>query len=137
MLPLGRLSKRFTFSAAHYIKNEKLSEEENLRLFGKCTKMHGHNYVLIVHFIGKIDPETGIIVNLSLVKELVEPLLTRMDHSLVNDFLGSLATTEILAKYIYEELKGKFSNIEYLQVELWETENNCFIYPYLPSTELH
>ena len=132
---LGRLSKRFTFSAAHYIKNEKLSDEENVNLFGKCTKVHGHNYTLIVHFIGAVDPETGVIINLSQAKQVIEPLLARLDHSLVNEFIGSLATTENLSKYIYDELRCKFTTVKSLQIEVWETENNCFIYPYLPPIE--
>jgi 6-pyruvoyltetrahydropterin/6-carboxytetrahydropterin synthase len=125
----GRLSRRFTFSAAHYIKSESLTENENLQLFGKCTKIHGHNYTLIVHFIGPIDPKTGIIIDLDLAKREIKPLLAKLDHSLVNEFVGPSATIENMAKYIYDELRRKFMEVD-LQIELWETENNWIIYPY-------
>ena len=128
----GRVSKRFHFSAAHRITSKGLSEAENEARYGKCTRLHGHNYVLFVHVYGPIDPETGMIIDLSLLKRTVEEgIIDVLDHGNVNEVIGSgLGTTEVLAKWIYERLNYICSSYTCkFQIELWETENNQVLYP--------
>src|SRR3982075_2296093 len=82
------LGRRYHFSASHRLHSAHLSEEENCRVFGKCNNPfgHGHNYVLEVNVSGKVDPETGMIVNLADLDGFVESAVLRLlDHKSLNE----------------------------------------------------
>ncbi|KAF4796672.1 6-pyruvoyl tetrahydrobiopterin synthase [Turdus rufiventris] len=74
---LARLSRSVTFSACHRLHSESLSDEENLKLFGKCNNAngHGHNYKVVVTVRGEIDPVSGMVMNLTDLKEYMQKLL--------------------------------------------------------------
>lgn len=126
----GRISRRFTFSAAHSINNPKWSDAENSKFFGKCSNVHGHNYVLWVHACGPIAADTGMITNITDLKRITESVLAILDHGNVNNVIVSpLGTTEMLAKWIHDQLIPHLPHHLSLQIELEETENNRVFYP--------
>ncbi|MFC4401662.1 6-carboxytetrahydropterin synthase [Gracilibacillus xinjiangensis] len=127
------LTRKYHFSAAHRLHSEKLSEEENKELFGKCNNPygHGHNYYLEVTVKGEPDPVTGMIVHLSHLDEVVESIiLNKFDHKHMNldmdDFTGLNPTSEIVTKVIYDNLFAHIPNLH--KIGLWETEKNYFEY---------
>jgi 6-pyruvoyltetrahydropterin/6-carboxytetrahydropterin synthase len=131
------LTRRERFSSAHRMYREEWSDEENYRIFGKCSNplWHGHNYVLYVTVRGEIDPEAGFVMNSVRLKEIImERVINKLDHKNMNletDFMsGKIATTENLAVGIWNELKGyieKEGAILYC-VKIEETENNYIEY---------
>src|ERR1700710_134479 len=98
------LTRKAEFSAAHFYWNEALSPEENERVFGKCANRngHGHNYTLEVTVGGEVDPVTGFVVDLKLLKEILEREVVGVyDHRHLNleieDFKHVIPTTENIA----------------------------------------
>ncbi|MEX0769564.1 MAG: 6-carboxytetrahydropterin synthase, partial [Balneolaceae bacterium] len=116
--------------------NPEMSDEWNLETFGKCNhaNWHGHNYVLEVTVAGEPDPQTGFVIDLSRLKQIIVKWVIRpCDHKNLNTdvpFLkGVIPTTENLAKKFFEELKSEVeetaSDGSYLySVKLYETERN-------------
>lgn len=129
------VTRRETFSSAHRLNNPALSAEENFKLFGKCNNYngHGHNYVLEVVVAGNIDPATGYVFDLKLLKKIInEHIISKVDHKNLDldvDFLkGIISTTENIAVAIWNELKDKIPNGKLNSVKLYETENNYIEY---------
>ncbi len=129
------ISKKVSFSSAHRMFNPELSDEENLRIYGKCANPggHGHNYVLQITLRGAPDEKTGLVMDLEKLKILLdEEIIRRFDHKdLSNDveiLKGSVASMENLVKVIWGILRPKISGAELYEVKLWETENNCASY---------
>ncbi len=129
------VTRREVFSAAHRLFNPALSDEENEKIYGKCSapNWHGHNYVLEVTVKGEIDPLTGYVIDLSVLKKIIkENVIEKLDHKNLNfdvDFLkGKIPTGENLVAAIWNELKDKIPNGEICSVKLFETENNYFEY---------
>lgn len=129
------ITRRETFSAAHRLFNPKFSDEENLKIFGKCSNpnWHGHNYVLEVVVSGEVDPETGFVLNIAELKEIIkEHIISKVDHKNINletDFMkGIIPTTENLAINIWKVLVDKIPSGKLYSVKLSETENNFFEY---------
>ncbi|WP_047980868.1 6-carboxytetrahydropterin synthase [Ornithinibacillus contaminans] len=130
---LVNLTRKYHFSAAHRLHSDKLSDEENLALFGKCNNPHGHghNYYLDVTVTGEPDSTTGMIVDLGQLDETVEAIiLKKFDHKHLNldveEFAGLNPTSEVVAKVIYDMLAPHINNL--YKVGLWETEKNYFEY---------
>ena len=128
------LGRRYQFSASHRLHSERLSEEDNWRVYGKCNNPygHGHNYVVEVRVSGSVDPATGMIANLTdldgfVGREVLEPF----DHKLLNEevaaFQETVPTTENLCKEIYRRLKP-FPKAKLERVRVEETFNNSFEY---------
>ena len=128
------LGRRYRFSASHRLHSEKLSEEENCRVYGKCNNPygHGHNYVVEVSVSGTVDPATGMIVNLADLDRFVErEVIERFDHKSLNEeveaFREKVPTTEYVCMEIYQRLKHfPLAKLERVRVE--ETSNNAFEY---------
>jgi 6-pyruvoyltetrahydropterin/6-carboxytetrahydropterin synthase len=128
------LGRRYRFVASHRLHSEKLSEEENCRVYGKCNNPygHGHNYVVEVKVSGTVDPATGMIVNLADLDGFVErEVLEAFDHKSLNEevqvFREKVPTTENLCIEIFERLKH-FSLARLERVRVEETSNNAFEY---------
>lgn len=128
------LGRRYKFAASHRLHSDRLSEEENRRVYGKCNNPygHGHNYIVEVRVSGNVDPATGMIANLAdldgfVEREVIEPF----DHKLLNEevpaFRNSPPTTENLCKEIYQRLR-RFPNAKLERVRVEETSNNAFEY---------
>ena len=131
------LTRRERFCSAHRMFRPDLSDEENMKIYGKCSNphWHGHNYVLKVTVKGEIDTAIGYFMNATRLKEILnEKVVAKLDHKNMNietDFMtGKIATTENLAKAIWYELEAPLANegaiLHCVRVE--ETENNSVEY---------
>jgi 6-pyruvoyltetrahydropterin/6-carboxytetrahydropterin synthase len=126
------LSRRYHFAASHRLHTAKLSEEENKRVYGKCSNPygHGHNYVVEVTVTGPVDPETGMIANLAeldpfVQKEVIEPFDQKFLNEEVAEFREQVATTENVCLEIFRRLKSfPLARLERVRVE--ETSKNSF-----------
>lgn len=123
------------FNAAHRLHNPALSDEQNKEIFGKCNNpnFHGHNYVLEVWIEGAIDPATGYVIDLKIVKDLIKNEITdRFDHKNLNldckEFLNLNPTAENIAVVCWDLLRSKLDTKYELSIKLWETENNLVEY---------
>jgi 6-pyruvoyltetrahydropterin/6-carboxytetrahydropterin synthase len=133
-MPNAYFGRRYPLSASHRLHTEALNEEENRRAYGKCNNPHGHghNYVIEVLVGGEVDPETGMVINLATLDEVVQTsILERFDHTNLNFdplFKNHVPTTENLTKEVFGLLKNALpvGTLEYVRVE--ETENNFFQY---------
>ena len=126
------LSRRYHFAASHRLHTAKLSEEENKRVYGKCSNPygHGHNYVVEVTVTGPVDPETGMITNLGdldpfVQREVIEPFDQKFLNEQVTEFREQVATTENVCREIFRRLKSfPLARLERVRVE--ETSKNSF-----------
>ena len=130
------ITRRLTFAAAHRLYRPDWDDECNRAIFGQCANPggHGHNYALEVTVGGDVDPETGMIVDLRWVKDIVETFVVdHVDHRNLNtdvEFLrGVIPTAENLARRFWERLVGPISERATLvRVRVVETENNAATY---------
>lgn len=126
--------RRYMLSASHRLHTDALSAEENRAAYGKCNNPHGHghNYVLEVLVRGAVDPETGMVVNMAVLDEVVrKKVMERFDHTNLNLdplFVNSVPTTENLCRAVFELLKDALPCRELERVRVEETENNFFEY---------
>jgi len=127
--------RREIFSASHRLFNPNLSEEENNSLFGKCNNPngHGHNYTLEVTICGEVNPKTGYLIDLKLLKQIIiDNVINKVDHKNLNldvDFLaGKIPTAENIAIAVWDELENKIPNGKLYSIRLLETENNYIEY---------
>ena len=126
------LTRRYHFAASHRLHTAKLSEDENKRVYGKCSNPygHGHNYVVEVTVTGPVDPETGMIANLGQLdpfvqREVIEPFDQKFLNEEVAEFREQAATTENVCSEIFRRLKGfPLARLERVRVE--ETSKNSF-----------
>jgi len=107
------ITKKFEFSASHRYWRKEWSKQKNEAIFGLCTSPygHGHNYELHVTIKGKIDPETGMIINLTSLKQHVTVVLKKFDHKFLNldtpFFETKIPTTENVALVLFEQIKNE------------------------------
>jgi 6-pyruvoyltetrahydropterin/6-carboxytetrahydropterin synthase len=130
-----RVCRRATFNAAHRLFRKDWSDEKNNAVFGKCNNpnFHGHNYVLEVWIEGAIDTETGYVIDLKIVKDLIKNEITdRFDHKNLNldckEFLNLNPTAENIAVVCWNLLRTELDAKYELSIKLWETENNLVEY---------
>lgn len=119
------LTRRVNFSSGHRLRVDGLSDEENRRIFGECSRLHGHNYTLDVTFAGEPDPRTGMIVHFSELDEIIrDRVLTRLDHRNLDDEVPELAgapsTVEVLVRYVWQRLEGRVPGARLHRVRIWE-----------------
>lgn len=129
------VTARLTFSAAHRLHNPKYDSEWNRRTYDKCDNPsgHGHNYSIVVSVRGKIDRESGMVIDLKKLKDIVrERVVDRVDHKNLNqdvDFLrGIIPTAENLARAFWQQLAPAVREGTLYEVLLQETENNSVVY---------
>ncbi len=129
------ITRRETFAAAHRLFKPELNDDENLKLFGKCSNpnWHGHNYTLEVIVAGEVDTDTGFVMDLKDLKEIVRKhIISKVDHKNLNldtDFMkGTIPTSENIVIAIWNELEDKIIKGDLFSVKLYETENNYFEY---------
>ncbi len=120
-----RVTKRVEFCAAHRYLNPAWDDAENRRRFGKAANLHGHNYVLEVTIQGTPSPDTGMVMDLKALKDLItEAVLDRVDHKNLNvdvpAFAGALPTPENLAVVIWDLLAPRLADIGLYRVRLRE-----------------
>lgn len=129
------LTRRTNFSAAHRLWSNDLSKEENIAIYDKCANPngHGHNYVLEVTVQGTPDPQTGMVLNLTELKQAInEYIIDWVDHKHLNHDVpwleGIIPTTEVLAMKFWERLERALPQGLLYEVKLYETENNIASY---------
>ena len=122
------LTRRAEFSSAHFYWVDSWSPEENARVFGKCANRngHGHNYTMEVTVSGEVDPKTGFVVDLKLMKEILErEVVSVYDHRHLNfevpEFAHVVPTTENIAIAVWRRLDGKIPNAQLYRVRIYET----------------
>ena len=132
--PIAYLTRRETFSAAHRLWSDHLTADENEALFGPCASEngHGHNYTIAVTIRGEIDPATGVIVNLTTIRDAIRELvINEVDHRHLNldptPCFGVNPTTENLVVVFWSLLHMRFETLLH-EVRLHETDNNSAAY---------
>jgi len=117
-------TRRFAFSAGHHYAVDAWPPERNESVFGRLAVPHGHNYTLDVTVRGPIDPETGMVIDLSELKSIVgEAIVARFDHADLNAdpaFRGRVPTTENIAIVVWDLLLAKLGEERLWQVRVWE-----------------
>ncbi len=131
------LTKKFHFSASHRLFKQGLSDKENEKIFGKCSNPngHGHNYILEVTVAGKPDPESGYVMDLSDLKQIINnELIIKVDHKNLNtdvEFLkGVIPTSENIVTHFWEIITKHINSgkMKLYSLKLFETENNIVEY---------
>ena len=127
--PTVLVSRRETFNAAHQLRNPRLSDDENRRLFGKCVNLHGHNYALDVVVAGKINDDSGYVMDLKVLSDVMQQqVIQDVDHRNLNTDVpwlqGCVPTAENLAVIFWERLKRELPEGALKSVRLWETDKN-------------
>jgi 6-pyruvoyltetrahydropterin/6-carboxytetrahydropterin synthase len=128
------ITRREHFSSSHILNNPELTAEENQNVFGKCNGFHGHNYYLEVTLAGDIDPKSGYVMDLKILKSVInDSILKIVDHKFLNDleiFEGLIPTTENMAKVFWNILEKKIElpNARLFSIKLFETEKNFVEY---------
>jgi 6-pyruvoyltetrahydropterin/6-carboxytetrahydropterin synthase len=129
------VSRKAHFNAAHRLFRKDWSDEKNAQIFGKCSNpnYHGHNYDLIVSVTGSIDQETGFVMDVKVLKDLIkEEIEDAFDHKNLNievdQFKDLNPTAENIAVVIYDKLKPKLKQSLALEITLYETPRNFVSY---------
>ena len=128
--------RREHFNAAHRLYNETWDKAKNEKIFGKCAwpNYHGHNYEMEVRVTGEIDDETGYVLDLKLLSDLIDKeVLQRFDHKNLNldtkEFKNLNPTAENIVVVIYNLLRPNINSKHDLQIRLYETPRNFVEYP--------
>ena len=123
------------FNAAHRLYNPDWTHDKNVEVFGVCTSpnFHGHNYDLVVKVVGDINPETGMVINLKTLSDLIKrEIEDRFDHKNLNldteEFRSLNPTAENICYVIWSILSQHLQEYE-VQVRLYETPRNFVEYP--------
>jgi len=124
------------FNAAHRLYNKKWDNTHNDEVFGKCNNphYHGHNYEIVVKVIGEPDPETGYVIDIKFLSDLINrEIIDRFDHKNLNldtkEFSELNPTAENIAVVCYQLLRPHIDKKNDLQVRLYETPRNFVEYP--------
>ena len=124
------------FNAAHRLNNPNWSDEKNEHVYGKCNNynFHGHNYDLIVQVTGEVNPETGYVMDMKVLSDLIKKeVLDKFDHKNLNldtqEFSDLNPSAENIAIVIYDKLKTQIDPQFDLKIRLYETERNFVEYP--------
>ena len=130
-----KVCRRVNFNAAHRLCRKDWSDEKNDAVFGKCNNpnFHGHNYIMEVWIEGDIDPETGYVIDLKILKDIIkEEIVERFDHRNLNldcsEFENLIPTAENIILVSWNLLRSRLDKKFKLKLKLWETENNIFEY---------
>lgn len=125
------VSRKAHFNAAHRLFRKEWSDQKNQAVFGKCNNpnFHGHNYELIVHVTGQVDPMTGFVMDLKVLSDLIELHIEKaFDHKNLNldvpEFAELIPTAENIAIVIWQKLRNFIPKDNDLEVVLYETPRN-------------
>lgn len=129
------VSRSAHFNAAHRLYRKDWSEEQNNAVFGKCNNanFHGHNYELIVSVTGEIDPQTGYVIDIKILKDIiVDEVETPFDHKNLNldvpEFADLNPTAENIAVVIWNRIRRRIDSAMDIEVVLYETPRNFVTY---------
>ncbi len=126
-----KVSRKAHFNAAHRLYRPDWSDEKNQSVFGKCNNpnFHGHNYELVVSVTGEIDPETGFVIDMKILKDLIKSEIEEaLDHKNLNkevpEFKELNPTAENISVVIWKKLRPHIKADMKLEVVLYETPRN-------------
>ncbi len=126
-----KISRKAHFNAAHRLYRKEWDDAKNTEIFGKCNNpnFHGHNYELIVSVNGEIDPETGFVMDMKVLKDLIkQEIEDYLDHKNLNieveEFKNLNPTAENIAVIIWKKLRPHISSSNDLEIVLYETPRN-------------
>lgn len=129
------VSRSAHFNAAHRLYRKDWSDEQNNAVFGKCNNanFHGHNYELIVSVTGEIDPQTGYVIDIKILKDIiVDEVEAPFDHKNLNldvpDFADLNPTAENIAVVIWNRIRRRIDSAMDIEVVLYETPRNFVTY---------
>ncbi|WP_445722063.1 6-pyruvoyl trahydropterin synthase family protein [Flavobacterium sp.] len=129
------VSRKAHFNAAHRLYRKDWSEEKNNEVFGKCNNpnFHGHNYDLTVSITGEVDQETGFVIDVKILSDLIkEHIENTFDHKNLNldveEFKDLNPTAENIAIVIWNKLRPFISLEKEMEVVLYETPRNFVTY---------
>ncbi|XP_043958436.1 6-pyruvoyl tetrahydrobiopterin synthase [Gambusia affinis] len=132
---IGYITRVQSFSACHRLHSLHLSDEENKEVYGKCNNPygHGHNYKVEVTVCGKIDPVTGMVMNLTDLKRCIEEvIMIPLDHKNLDKdvpyFANVVSTTENLAVYIWDNMAKALPASLLHEIRIHETDKNIVVY---------
>ncbi len=135
-MPTLSVSRKENFNAAHRLHNPGWSDEKNKEVFGLCNNYnyHGHNYDLIVRVTGEVDADTGYVIDLKVLRDIIKTQVTdRFDHKNLNldvpEFANLNPTAENIAIVIHDLIRTKLPSHLDLKITLYETERNFVEYP--------
>lgn len=130
-----KVCRRETFNAAHRLHNPTFSDEKNIAIYDKCNNpsYHGHNYVLETWIEGPVDPETGYVIDLKILSQIIhDEILEAFDHRNLNldcpEFKDIIPTAENITIVIWNKLRLKIPKHLQIEVRLWETDRNSVFY---------
>ena len=130
-----KVSRKAHFNAAHRLHNKAWDNDKNDEVFGKCNNphYHGHNYELIVSVEGDIDPDTGYVMDMKTLKDLIKSEVEdAFDHKNLNlqvpDFKDLNPTAENIAVVIWSKLRPHIDTSKDIEVVLYETPRNFVTY---------
>ncbi len=134
-MPRVTVHRKAHFNAAHRLYRADWSDEKNEKVFGKCSNpnFHGHNYDLIVSVTGEVDPETGFVMDLAILKRLIKAEIEEaLDHKNLNveveEFKTLNPTAENISVVIYNKLRKHIPGHLDVKVKLYETPRNFVSY---------
>jgi len=137
-MPIVTVYRKAHFNAAHRLYNNEWTDSRNSEIFGKCANpnYHGHNYDLIVAVTGKIDKNTGFVMDMKILKNIIKTEIEDyFDHKNLNEQLeefnpkdGLNPTAENIAVIIWNKLRLKIKDKLDLKITLYETERNFVTY---------
>jgi 6-pyruvoyltetrahydropterin/6-carboxytetrahydropterin synthase len=130
-----KVSRKAHFNAAHRLYRKDWDDNKNNAVFGKCNNpnYHGHNYDLVVSVTGEIDPETGFVIDMKILKDLIRSEIENaLDHKNLNvevpEFKTLNPTAENIVIVIYNKLRPHIDSDKELEVILYETPRNFVTY---------
>jgi 6-pyruvoyltetrahydropterin/6-carboxytetrahydropterin synthase len=114
-----QIFKSFTFDSAHFLPN--VPEDH------KCRNIHGHTYRLVVYLEGPLDSHKGWVADFAVIKKIIDPVIKRVDHHLLNDIPGlENPTCELIAVWLWDNIKSSLPSLA--KVELHETPTSGVVY---------
>ncbi|SEM05258.1 6-pyruvoyltetrahydropterin/6-carboxytetrahydropterin synthase [Maribacter orientalis] len=126
-----KVSRKAHFNAAHRLYRKEWDDAKNTEIFGKCNNpnFHGHNYELIVSVTGEIDSDTGFVMDMKVLKDLIkQEIEDYLDHKNLNieveEFKNLNPTAENIAVVIWRKLRPHISSSNDLEIVLYETPRN-------------
>ncbi|UYW01584.1 6-carboxytetrahydropterin synthase [Flavobacterium agricola] len=132
---LVTVSRKAHFNAAHRLYRSDWDDQKNNQVFGKCSNpnFHGHNYELIVSVTGPVDKETGYVIDMKILADIIEAQVeAHLDHKNLNldvdDFKDLIPTAEHIAFVIYNRIKPHLASELNLEITLYETPRNFVTY---------
>lgn len=130
-----KVHRKAHFNAAHRLYRKDWSEQKNNVVYGKCANpnFHGHNYEIIVSVTGEIDKETGFVIDMKVLKDLIkQEIEIPFDHKNMNldvpEFKDLIPTAENIAVVIWNKLRVKIPKDKKIEVTLYETPRNFVTY---------